>query len=82
VLIPTIPLTEAAKQGGHIVLHYLGAGELSDAQDVAKQVEAMGRKIVLVPGDISLPQTAEKVRRHRRPMIKVPLANHLHFLPT
>ena len=40
-----------AREGADICINYL-PDEESDAQEVAKQVRAAGRKIVLIPGDI------------------------------
>ncbi len=59
---------EAARQGGNIVVHYLGANEVADAEEVGRKVTGLGRKVVLVPGDISDPETAKKVRCHANTM--------------
>jgi ABC-type proline/glycine betaine transport system ATPase subunit len=43
-------------------LHYLGPNELEDAREVGSKVEQIGRKVVLVPGDISDVETSTLVR--------------------
>jgi hypothetical protein len=43
-------------------LHYLGPKELEDAREVGRKVEQIGRKVVLVPGDISDVETSTLVR--------------------
>ncbi len=49
-----------AKEGANIVLNYLPEEE-GDAAETAKQVEAAGRKIVKVPGDIRDPETSKQL---------------------
>jgi len=45
---------ECAKQGAHLVLHYLGDSETTaEVTSLASQIEVLGRKTVVVPGDIS-----------------------------
>ncbi len=49
-----------AKEGANIVLNYLPEEE-GDAAETAKQVEAAGRKLVNVPGDIGDPETSKRL---------------------
>jgi NAD(P)-dependent dehydrogenase (short-subunit alcohol dehydrogenase family) len=48
-----------AREGADVVIAYLS--EDSDARDVAKYVEAAGRRVVLVPGDLSEAQHCRDV---------------------
>ena len=41
-----------AKEGADVAINYLPA-EQKDAEDVAKVIESVGRKVVLIPGDLS-----------------------------
>ncbi len=49
-----------AREGADVALSYL-EGELPDAQDVAKLIEAEGRKAVMLPGDITDKSVCESV---------------------
>lgn len=48
-----------ARQGADIVLHYHQS--VADAEDVAKQVQAIGRKCEILQGDLADPQTPERL---------------------
>jgi NAD(P)-dependent dehydrogenase (short-subunit alcohol dehydrogenase family) len=48
-----------AREGADVAIAYLD--EHDDAQDTARYVEEAGRKVVLLPGDISKPQTCREI---------------------
>lgn len=52
----------SAKQGAHLVLHYLGdAATTTEVESLKKEIEALGRDAIAVPGDISDAAVSVKV---------------------
>ena len=53
---------EAAKHGANVVCHYLGDEVTTrEAESLRKEIEALGRKAVIVPGDIAKQTTSQEV---------------------
>ena len=52
-----------AREGADVLISYLKEHE--DAEETKRQVEAAGRKAVLVPGDIRTPPTAARSSTRR-----------------
>jgi hypothetical protein len=53
--------TAAAKHGANIVLHHLGSSTEEQALVVQHTIQQLGRKCLLVSGDIAIPVTAKDV---------------------
>lgn len=54
----------AAAHGAHVVVHHLNSeSSRMDAEAVKAEVEKLGRRAVLVEGDIADPRTATEVRQ-------------------
>lgn len=53
---------EAAKHGANVVCHYLGDEVTTrEAESLKKEIETLGRKAVIVPGDIAKQSTSQEV---------------------
>lgn len=50
-----------ARNGADVVLHHLGAATRAEAEAVRHEIEGMGRRCVLVEGDISEVATSDAV---------------------
>lgn len=56
-----LQILAAARHGADLVLHHLGPQTQKDVDKVKAEVEAAGRRAILVPGDISDVKTSAKV---------------------
>lgn len=54
-------MAAAARNGANVLIHHLGNSTRDDASQVATSCQGLGAKVVLVEGDISAPDTADKV---------------------
>lgn len=53
---------EAAKHGANVVCHYLGDEVTTrEAESLKKEIETLGRKAVIVPGDIAKQSTSQEI---------------------
>jgi hypothetical protein len=58
-------LSASARNGANIVLHHLGVSTRVEAEEVQKEIQRLGRRCVLVEGDISEVATSESVSTAR-----------------